>query len=53
MCTSLCASQAEIQGLKLLAEKEQSEFETEWKELGHKLEEDRKRQVGCAHAAFM
>ena len=42
---SLCISQAEIQGLKLLAEKEQSEFETEWKELGHKLEEDRKRQV--------
>jgi hypothetical protein len=37
-------AQAEIQGLKLLAEKEQSDFEGEWKELGHKLEEDRKRQ---------
>lgn len=37
-------AQAEIQGLKLLAEKEQNDFEGEWKELGHKLEEDRKRQ---------
>merc|ERR1719453_859195 len=37
-------AQAEIQALKLQAEKEQTEFETEWKDLGRKLDEDRKRQ---------
>ena len=37
-------AQAEISGLKASAEKEQGEFEHEWKELGRKLEEDRKRQ---------
>ena len=37
-------AQAEIQTLKLAADKEQHEFEVEWKELGRKLEEDRKRQ---------
>ena len=37
-------AQAEISGLKASAEKEQGEFEHEWKELGQKLEEDRKRQ---------
>ena len=37
-------AQAEISGLKASAEKEQAEFEHEWKELGRKLEEDRKRQ---------
>jgi len=37
-------AQAEIGQLRLQAEKEQAEFEREWKELGNKLEEDRKRQ---------
>jgi len=37
-------AQAEITSLKLQSEKEQAEFENEWKELGRKLEEDRKRQ---------
>ena len=37
-------AQTEIGQLKLQAEKEQQEFENEWKELGRKLEEDRKRQ---------
>jgi len=37
-------AQAEITSLKLQSEKEQAEFEGEWKELGRKLEEDRKRQ---------
>jgi len=37
-------AQSEIQQLKLTAEKEQADFESEWKELGRKLEEDRKRQ---------
>jgi len=37
-------AQTEIGQLKLQAEKEQQEFESEWKELGRKLEEDRKRQ---------
>ena len=37
-------AQAEIASLKLQSEKEQAEFEGEWKELGRKLEEDRKRQ---------
>jgi len=37
-------AQTEIGQLKLQAEKEQQEFEAEWKELGRKLEEDRKRQ---------
>ncbi|KAL1524689.1 hypothetical protein AB1Y20_019575 [Prymnesium parvum] len=37
-------AQAEIASLKLQSEKEQVEFEAEWKELGRKLEEDRKRQ---------
>jgi len=37
-------AQSEIQQLKLTAEKEQADFEGEWKELGRKLEEDRKRQ---------
>merc|ERR1719478_1438760 len=37
-------AQAEIGQLKLQAEKEQQEFEAEWKDLGRKLEEDRKRQ---------
>ena len=37
-------AQSEIGLLKLQAEKEQGEFETEWKDLGRKLEEDRKRQ---------
>ena len=34
-------AQAEISSLKLQSEKEQGEFEMEWKELGRKLEEDR------------
>jgi chromosome segregation ATPase len=37
-------AQTEISQLKLQAEKEQQEFENEWKELGRKLEEDKKRQ---------
>ena len=37
-------AQAEIASLKLQSEKEQTEFEGEWKELGRKLEEDRKQQ---------
>jgi len=37
-------AQAEIHSLKVVSEKEQAEFESEWKELGNKLEEDRKRQ---------
>ena len=37
-------AQSEIQQLKVTAEREQNEFEVEWKELGRKLEEDRKRQ---------
>merc|ERR1719453_385434 len=44
-------AQTEIGQLKLQAEKEQQEFEAEWKELGRKLEEDRKRQDFLARGA--
>merc|ERR1719240_1478614 len=43
-------AQAEITSLKLQAEREQTEFVVEWKELGRKLDEDRKRQEFLARA---
>jgi len=37
-------AQASMASLKAAAEREQADFESEWKELGLKLEEDRRRQ---------
>eukprot|EP00967_Tisochrysis_lutea_P023831 scaffold27379_cov24-Tisochrysis_lutea.AAC.1 len=39
---------AEINNLRAQAEKEQAEFEVQWKELGLQLEEDRRRQEALA-----
>ena len=36
------AAQSEMSALKSQADKEQSEFEAEWKELGKMIEQDRK-----------
>ena len=43
----LSSLKAEIASLKLQSEKEQGDFEGEWKELGRKLEEDRRGMYRC------